>query len=169
MVFSLGFHHSSAPYVPHPPLNSVFLIWSLQWNLVRSTEHKAPCYVVFSTPTAYITICKSKYRNITKGQTATIFIAYVIHIVTSITSYLHHSIYCLYPFRTLTSFLIFSCITFLSILYTQPVFIVPPVPLLIRPSNNENETKTNSNSQHFLEQFSQPARHLQALNSCVIS
>jgi hypothetical protein len=29
---------------------SVFLTWSPEWYLVRNTQHKAPCYVVFSTP-----------------------------------------------------------------------------------------------------------------------
>jgi hypothetical protein len=29
---------------------SVFLTWSPEWYLVSSTEHKAHCYVVFSTP-----------------------------------------------------------------------------------------------------------------------
>jgi len=32
-----------------PPILS-FLIWSPEWYLVRNTEHKAPRYVVFSTP-----------------------------------------------------------------------------------------------------------------------
>jgi hypothetical protein len=34
----------------HAPPISVFLTWSPEWYLVRSTEHKAPCYAVFSTP-----------------------------------------------------------------------------------------------------------------------
>jgi hypothetical protein len=40
---------SSPPFVLHTPPISVFLIWSPEWYLVRSTEHEAPCYVVFST------------------------------------------------------------------------------------------------------------------------
>jgi hypothetical protein len=43
-------HLSSSPYVPHAPPISVFLTWSPEWYLVRSTEHKALCYVVFSIP-----------------------------------------------------------------------------------------------------------------------
>ena len=39
-----------SPYVLHAPPVSVFLIWSPGWYLVRSTEHKGPCYAVFSTP-----------------------------------------------------------------------------------------------------------------------
>jgi hypothetical protein len=38
------------PYVPHVLPISVFLTWSPEWCLVRSTEHKALCYAVFSTP-----------------------------------------------------------------------------------------------------------------------
>jgi hypothetical protein len=36
-------------YVLHALPTSVFMIWSPKWCLVRSTEHKTPCYVVFST------------------------------------------------------------------------------------------------------------------------
>jgi hypothetical protein len=36
-------------YVPYSPPISFFLIWSPEQYLVRSTDHKAPCYVVFST------------------------------------------------------------------------------------------------------------------------
>jgi hypothetical protein len=36
--------------VPHVLPISVFLTWSPEWYLVRSTEHKALCYAVFSTP-----------------------------------------------------------------------------------------------------------------------
>ena len=43
-------HLSSPPYVPHVLPISVFLIWSPEWYLVRSTEHKTLCYAVFSTP-----------------------------------------------------------------------------------------------------------------------
>jgi hypothetical protein len=43
-------HRSSPPHVPHVLPISVFLTWSPEWYLVRSTEHKAPCYAVFSTP-----------------------------------------------------------------------------------------------------------------------
>jgi hypothetical protein len=43
-------HLSYPPYVPHVLPILVFLTWSSEWYLVRSTEHKAPCYVVFSTP-----------------------------------------------------------------------------------------------------------------------
>jgi hypothetical protein len=38
------------PHAPPPPPISFSLIWSFEWYLVRSTEHKTPCYVVFSTP-----------------------------------------------------------------------------------------------------------------------
>jgi hypothetical protein len=38
------------PYVLHVLSISIFLTSSTKWYLVRSTEHKAPCYVVFSTP-----------------------------------------------------------------------------------------------------------------------
>jgi hypothetical protein len=40
-------HLSSPPYVLHAPPISVFLIWSPEY---RSTEFKAPYYVVFSIP-----------------------------------------------------------------------------------------------------------------------
>jgi hypothetical protein len=43
-------HLSSPPYVPHVLPISVILTWSPEWYLVRSTEHKALCYAVFSTP-----------------------------------------------------------------------------------------------------------------------
>ena len=43
-------HLCSLPYVLHNLPISVVLIWSLEWYLVRNTEHKASCYVVFSTP-----------------------------------------------------------------------------------------------------------------------
>jgi hypothetical protein len=36
--------------MPHVLPISVFLTWSPEWYLVRSTEHEAPCYAVFSTP-----------------------------------------------------------------------------------------------------------------------
>jgi hypothetical protein len=35
--------------MPHVLPISVFLTWSPEWYLVRSTEHKSPFYVVFST------------------------------------------------------------------------------------------------------------------------
>jgi hypothetical protein len=52
---SLSFPHqnpvcTSPPYVPHVLPISVLLTWSPKWDLVSNTEHKAPCYVVFSTP-----------------------------------------------------------------------------------------------------------------------
>ena len=40
-------HLSSPQYMT---CSSVYLIWSPEWHLVRSTENIAPCYVVFSTP-----------------------------------------------------------------------------------------------------------------------
>ena len=43
-------HLSSPPYVLHVMSISVFLTWSPEWYLVKSTEYKAPRYVVFSTP-----------------------------------------------------------------------------------------------------------------------
>ena len=43
-------HLSSPPHVLYVLPISVFLIWSSEWYLVRSTEHKVPHYVVFSTP-----------------------------------------------------------------------------------------------------------------------
>jgi hypothetical protein len=36
----------------HAPPISVFLTWSSQWYLLRIREHKAPCHVVFSTPSS---------------------------------------------------------------------------------------------------------------------
>jgi hypothetical protein len=42
-------HLSSPPYVPHVLPISVFLIWSFEKFLVRSTDHKVPRYAVFST------------------------------------------------------------------------------------------------------------------------
>jgi hypothetical protein len=36
--------------VPHVLPISIFLTWSPEWYLVRSTEHIAPSYVVFSAP-----------------------------------------------------------------------------------------------------------------------
>jgi hypothetical protein len=32
------------------PAHLSFLTWPTKWYLLRSTEHKAPCYAVFSTP-----------------------------------------------------------------------------------------------------------------------
>jgi hypothetical protein len=43
-------HFSCPPDVPQSSHISFFLIWSSEFYLVRSTEHKAPRYVVFSTP-----------------------------------------------------------------------------------------------------------------------
>ena len=43
-------HLSSPLYLQHALPISVFLIWSPEWYLVRSTDHKALRYVVFSTP-----------------------------------------------------------------------------------------------------------------------
>jgi hypothetical protein len=40
----------SSPYVLQVLPISVLFNWSSEWYLVRSTEHKALCYVVFSTP-----------------------------------------------------------------------------------------------------------------------
>jgi hypothetical protein len=42
-------HLSCPPCMLHTLPMSVFLTWSPKWYLVRSTEHKAPHYVVFST------------------------------------------------------------------------------------------------------------------------
>ena len=42
-------HLSSLPYVLHVLPISVFLTWSPEWYFVRCAEHKAPCYVFFST------------------------------------------------------------------------------------------------------------------------
>ena len=44
----------SPPYVLHALPISGFLIWSPEWCLVRSTEHKAHCHVVFSTPHIFL-------------------------------------------------------------------------------------------------------------------
>ena len=41
---------SSSPYVLHALPISVILIWTPEWYVVRSTEHKVPHCVVFSTP-----------------------------------------------------------------------------------------------------------------------
>ena len=43
-------HLSSPPYVLHALPISVFCISSPEWYLGKSTEHSAPCYVVFSSP-----------------------------------------------------------------------------------------------------------------------
>jgi hypothetical protein len=43
-------HLSSLPYVPHILPISFFSIWSPEWNVVISTDHKAPRYVVSATP-----------------------------------------------------------------------------------------------------------------------
>jgi hypothetical protein len=43
-------HISSPPYVPHVLPISVFLTWSPEWYWVSGIEHKAHCYIVFSTP-----------------------------------------------------------------------------------------------------------------------
>ena len=45
----------------HAPPISVFLIWSPEWYFVRSTEHKATLYVVFSKkkqPTSIVRLRK---------------------------------------------------------------------------------------------------------------
>ena len=42
--------HLYPPYVLHSPPISFFSILSPDWFLVRSADHKAPNYVVFSTP-----------------------------------------------------------------------------------------------------------------------
>ena len=53
---SLGSPHqnpvctSLLPYALYAPPIPSFLFWSPEWYLVRNTEHKAPRYVVFSTP-----------------------------------------------------------------------------------------------------------------------
>ena len=39
-----------SPYLLYVTPISVFLIWAPDWYLVKSTEHNAPLYVVFSTP-----------------------------------------------------------------------------------------------------------------------
>ena len=49
---SLSNHHMhllSPPHVPHVPPILFFLVWSPEKYLVRSTDHNAPQYVVFST------------------------------------------------------------------------------------------------------------------------
>ena len=43
-------HLSSPVYVLYVLPISVLLIWSPEWYLVKSIEHKGPCFVVFSTP-----------------------------------------------------------------------------------------------------------------------
>ena len=46
----LRFPHQNLLHVLHVLPISIFLTWSPEWYLMRSTEHKAPCYVFFSTP-----------------------------------------------------------------------------------------------------------------------
>jgi hypothetical protein len=46
--------------MPHAPPITFFLIWSPKWYLVRSTVHKAPHYLVFSTP-CYLCHLRLKY------------------------------------------------------------------------------------------------------------
>ena len=41
---------SSVSYVPLAPPISFFSIWSPEWYLVSSTDHKAPYYIAFYTP-----------------------------------------------------------------------------------------------------------------------
>ena len=48
--FPIKILYACLPYVPRDPPISFFLIWSHEWYLMRSTEHKAPRYVVFSVP-----------------------------------------------------------------------------------------------------------------------
>jgi hypothetical protein len=43
-------HVSCVPCAPHAPPISFVMIWTPEENLVSSTDHKAPRYVVFSTP-----------------------------------------------------------------------------------------------------------------------
>ena len=43
-------HLFSPPYLLHALPSSFVSIWSPKWHLVRRTYHKAPHYVVFSTP-----------------------------------------------------------------------------------------------------------------------
>ena len=50
---------SLPPYVLHALPNSFFLIWSPKWYLVSSTDHKAPRYVVFSTPLQHFPLEKN--------------------------------------------------------------------------------------------------------------
>jgi hypothetical protein len=47
-------HLSSPLYVLHVLPIPVVLTSSPEWDLLRSTEHKAPCYAVFSTPRNHI-------------------------------------------------------------------------------------------------------------------
>ena len=52
-LFPSGFSPKPCMHPPSPtptPPTSVFLIWSLEQYLVRSTDHKAPHYDVFSSP-----------------------------------------------------------------------------------------------------------------------
>ena len=42
--------HLYSPHTCYMPCPSVFLTWSPKWYLVRSTEHTASRYAVFSTP-----------------------------------------------------------------------------------------------------------------------
>jgi hypothetical protein len=60
-------HLSSSPCMPHALPISVFMTWSPEWCLVRSTEHKALCYAVFSTPLlphpSWAQISSSQWRN----------------------------------------------------------------------------------------------------------
>jgi hypothetical protein len=42
--------HAPFPSPIHSTSISLFLIWSSEWDLVRSAHHKAPCYTVFSIP-----------------------------------------------------------------------------------------------------------------------
>ena len=46
--------HSSAPYMLHAPPISFFFMLSPEKYLVNSTDHSAPHYLVFSTPSAYV-------------------------------------------------------------------------------------------------------------------
>jgi hypothetical protein len=64
------------PYVIHVPPISVFLIWSPDWHLVRRTEHKAPRYVVFSTPLHRKNIITLRPRN--KQIVEYVFVASVL-------------------------------------------------------------------------------------------
>ena len=83
-------HFSCLSYVPHAPPISFLLIWSPELYLVRNTENKAPCFVVFftllsprpsqaqisssslysHTPSAYVspTMCVNKPRTHTQQQ-----------------------------------------------------------------------------------------------------
>jgi hypothetical protein len=42
--------YTSPPFVLHAPPISFFVTWSSEYNLRRSTDDKAPLYIVFSTP-----------------------------------------------------------------------------------------------------------------------